>query len=542
MTTSAPPPDSTTMRRTWTAGSATVAALVLAGCGSMLQTPYEAPALDTPARWLAPVDSPQVSATAAPDSTAASSLGSAPVSPTNPSAGMSGTSTGVPDTTSVEAASPPAHATSDAAPTTTHQPELAWWTRFNDPQLNQLMAAVLARNNDLAAAGLRVRRAQLQAGLVRADRQPLLSGSGRAGVDRRLESGSSNERSFSWNLGLNYEVDLWGRLASRQDAADWAAIATAEDYQSTALLLVGTTLDLYWRAAFLRQQIATSEQSIAYARQTRELVQAQYQAGAVSGLEVAEADRNVWEQENQLSQLQQQLTETTNALAILLDGPPETVVQVPDHLPDSPLPAIDPGLPAELLARRPDLRAAEFRLRQVLAEGDASRLSYYPALSLTGSLGGASTALVNLLQNPIAALGAGLTLPFLQWQQMKLSSAIAETDYAEAVVNFRQTLYEALAEVENALSARYALAQQANLLEQSLAASLTTERLYEVRYRAGAVALKDWLDAQERRRAAELAVARNRLERYVNQVLLYQALGGDARLPVATTQPGITSL
>lgn len=460
------------------AGSALMA-LLLAGCGAMLQTPYVAPAVDVPAEW-------QTGAEAA---------------------------TGGGDAN-----------TGDAQRTD------AWWQRFGDPTLDRLVETVLERNNDLAAAGLRLRRAQLQAGLARTDLFPVASGTTRASTDRPLDGGERST-SYSWNLGLNYEVDLWGRLASRRDAADWAAAASAQDLRSTRLLLIGTTLDLYWRAAFTRQQIAVSEASIDYARQTRALVQSQYDAGAVSGLELAEAERNILDQESQLSRLNQQLRETLNALAVLLDGPPGDVVAVPEQLPERPLPAVDPGLPAELLSRRPDLLAAELRLRQTLAESDATRLAYYPVLSLTGSLGGASTALVNLLQNPVAALGAGLTLPFLQWQQMQQTTAIAETDYAEAVVNFRQTLYEALAEVENALSARQALATQGRLQEESLAASLATERLYEVRYRSGAVPLRDWLDAQERRRAAELASAQNRLERYANQVLLYQALGGDAILP-----------
>src|SRR5690606_5932196 len=131
-----------------------------------------------------------------------------------------------------------------------------------------------------------------------------------------------------------YEVDLWGRLASRRDAADWAAAASAQDLRSTRLLLIGTTLDLYWNAAFIRQQIAVSEASIEYAQQTRALVQTQYDAGAVSGLELAEAERNVLDQQNQLSRLNQQLRETLNALAVLLDGPPGDVVEVPTHLPD----------------------------------------------------------------------------------------------------------------------------------------------------------------------------------------------------------------
>jgi outer membrane protein TolC len=199
----------------------------------------------------------------------------------------------------------------------------------------------------------------------------------------------------------------------------------------------------------------------------------------------------------------------------------------PARLPRYPLPDARAGVPAELLGRRPDLRAAELRLREALATVDATRASFYPPLTLTGALGSASPTLSDILRNPIGSLGAGLTLPFLQWNQMQLNIKISKADYEERVVNFRQSLYQAMADVENALSNRAQLALQAAQLDASLSAARQAERLYEVRYRAGAVPLKDWLDAQEKRRTAEIARDENMLNRLVNQVTVYQALGGD---------------
>lgn len=445
-------------------------ALVLAGCGAMMKTPYSTPNAAMPGQWQAPVVSAQA-----------------------------------------VSADP-------------------WWHRFNDPALNALVGEALRTNNDLAAATIRVRRAQLVAGLAQSDLYPRLDAAANASVDRSLEDSQDRTERYSVSAGVSWEADLWGRLASQRDAARWEALATEEDRRSTALALVGTTMNLYWQTGFLNQRIATAEQSIAYAQRTLDLVRGQYAAGAVSGLEVAEAESSLANERSALSQLQQQRVESLNALAILLNGPPSQDVPVPQALPDIALPEVEAGLPAELLGRRPDLRAAEIRLRETLASGDAVRASYYPTLSLTGSLGSASTALLNVLQNPVAALGAGISLPFLQWNQMKLDVAASKTEFEEAVVNFRQALYQAMADVENALSARVHLATQAELLGQSLAAAQQAEALNEVRYREGAVPLRTWLDAQERRRAAEIAVADNRLARYNNQVVLYQALGGDSRI------------
>ena len=128
-------------------------------------------------------------------------------------------------------------------------------------------------------------------------------------------------------------------------------------------------------------------------------------------------------------------------------------------------------------------------------------------------------------------MGAGITLPFLEINKMLLDIKVSKEEFKAAVVTYRQTLYSALSDVENALSARAQFAAQGEKLQQALDAARETERLYELRYRAGAVPLKDWLDSQESRRAAEVSVAENYYNRLVNHVTLYQALGGDTKLP-----------
>ncbi len=426
----------------------------------------------------------------------------------------------------------PAQYTQDSAvslPVTPATDGTPWWTRLNDPVLDQLVAEVLARNNNLAAATIRVRRAQLQAGLADRALQPALAGSASTGARRSLESDATSARSSGVTLSASYEIDLWNKLGSQREVARWEALASEQDRQSTRLALIATTARLYWQLAFVNQRLAASTQSIGYAQTTYQLVQTQYRAGAASGLEVAEAQQALAGQQASQSALQQQAVEARTALALLLDNAPGSqAASNPAALPSGDLPALQAGLPANLLARRPDLRAAELRLRQSFTRIDATRASYYPALSLTGSLGTSSTQLTNLLQNPVAALGLGVSLPFLQRANMQLNIQVSETQYEEAVLNFRQTLYTALGDVDNALSSRQQLALQAARLQESLQAARTAERLYEVRYRAGAAALKAWLDAQEKRRSADIALADNRLARLNNQLALYQALGGDA--------------
>jgi NodT family efflux transporter outer membrane factor (OMF) lipoprotein len=416
-----------------------------------------------------------------------------------------------------------------------------WWKSFNDPALNSLIDEVLRNNNDLAAAGLLVRRAWLKAGLAADQQRPTLAASIDASRARIKDGDATATRSSSATLTLSYEADLWGRLASVHDSAEWEAKATEQDLASTAWALTATSAKLYWQIAYLNQRVDLATQNIAYARRTLAIINAKHTAGAVSGIELWEALQTLASQQADLTDLIEQRVEARNALAILLNAPPGKTLTVAAYLPQSSLPNVAAGLPAELLGRRPDLRAAELRLRETLADGDATKAGYYPKLALTGSLGSGSSALLNVLSNPVATLGAGLTLPFLQWNEMTLSNKVAQLDYEKAVINFRQTLYAAMADVENALSARSQYQAKASRLELSLTAASGAEKLQAVRYASGAIALKVLLDAEQTRREAEIALVQNRYNILTNQVTLYQTLGGNvADAPVAAPgqEPG----
>ena len=272
-----------------------------------------------------------------------------------------------------------------------------------------------------------------------------------------------------------------------------------------------------------------AQQNLVSTQKTYELVRTQYRAGAVSGLDLTSAEQAVQSQKATLSQIEQQKVEARTALAVMLNQPVQQLnIAEPQRLPRSALPQIQSGLPAELLSRRPDLQATELRLRKALANKDANKASYYPSISLTGSLttGGASTSLSNVLSNPAAILGAGLTLPFLQWNDMKRDLRVNELEYEKSIIQYRQTMYKAFADVENALSARNEIDKQIALQERNVQLAEKTERLTQVRYKNGAVALKNLIDAQRTSREARLSLVQTKQSQYNAYVTLLQALGG----------------
>ena len=409
----------------------------------------------------------------------------------------------------------------------------AWWTHFDDTRLNQLIDLALLNNPDLVNAAWNIQLARLNAGLANDNATPSLGANVGSSASRKLDSGGGTTRNYSVGLNLSYEVDLWGKIASQKDAAQWRLDASRYDLQTTATTLVANVATLYWQLALQNDQIAYAKESLAYAERTQALVQTQYQAGAVSGLEVQEARRLIASQQSALAGFEQARKTSLNALAVLLNQPPSEAIIAqllptqPQTLPQATVPSIPEGLPANILQRRPDLQAAEMRLRATLADGDATRASYYPNLNLTGSLGSASNSIGNMLSNPIGTLAASLAFPFLNYTKMQLNNEISQATYEAAAVNFQKTFYTALQEVQDALASREQLQTQGQWLGEQLDAAQRIEQLNDVRYRAGSIALKTWLDAQESRRTAALAVSSNRFNQLVNQLSLYKALGGD---------------
>lgn len=402
-----------------------------------------------------------------------------------------------------------------------------WWTLFGDTQLNQLVDQVIAKNTDLAVAGITLRQARLKAGLAADQQGPRVNSSVSSSQNIDVNSGDRSSNGLSLNAGVSYELDLFGKLARQTEAAKWEALATAQDLQATAQTLIGTTTKLYWQLAYLNESLSTAQQSLATSEKLYSLVNTQYQAGAVSGLDLTQAEQSVQSQKANLSQIQQSLVETRTALAVLLHIPVQQLnIQEPQRLPQVNLPQIQAGLPASILSRRPDLRAAELRLRETLAAKDATVASYYPSISLTGSLGSSSTSLTELIKNPVLALGANLSLPFLQYNDMKKNIAISQLDYEKAIIQYRQTLYQAFADVENALSARTELNQQVQFQQRNLELAEKAERLTDVRYRNGAIALKNVLDQQQTTRTARLSLVNTKQSQYNAYVTLMQALGG----------------
>ncbi len=410
----------------------------------------------------------------------------------------------------------------------TRQQAGLWWQGFHDPALDQLVAAVLAANPDMQVAGLRLRSALLGVDLADTNLTPSVNASLGANGTKDLKSGKASG-SMGPTLTLGYEVDLWGRLASARDQASWEAQASAQDLAATRLMLIGKALEQYWQLAYLGSAVSLGERQLANYARAEQLTRAKYLAGAVTRLDLVQASQQKAGKQAELSSLLMQQEQARNALRLLLGRSSGPLPFAPSALTTTPAPSLAVGIPADVLARRPDVRAAELRLRKTLAKGDEIRTGFYPTLSLTGGASTSSDTLTQVLQNPVGTLGATLALPFLEYNKTRLAIAGSELDYQIAEAEFRKQLYTALVEVEDGLAARHHGEQRLSYLAEQLAFAKEAERLAKARFQAGATGVQAWLDEQNRLWDAELALLGQQKEQLNTMARIYKALGGSDR-------------
>ncbi|HHQ4756132.1 TPA: efflux transporter outer membrane subunit [Aeromonas hydrophila] len=413
----------------------------------------------------------------------------------------------------------------------TRQQAGPWWQGFHDPELDRLIEAVLAANPDMQVAGLRLRSALLSADLADTNLTPSVDASLGGNGTKNLKSGKSegSKGSMGPSLTLGYEVDLWGRLASVRDQASWEAEASAQDLAATRLMLIGKALEQYWQLAYLGSAITLGQQQLANYERAEQLTQTKYRAGAVTRLDLVQASQQKAGKQAELSSLLMQQEQARNALRLLLGRSSGPLAFEPKALPTTAIPTLSVGIPADVLARRPDVRAAELRLRKTLAKGDEIRTGLYPTLKLTGGASSSSDTLTQVLQNPVGTLGASLALPFLEYNKTRLAIAGSKLDYQIAEAEFRKQLYGALVEVEDGLAARHHGEQRLNYLAEQLDFAKEAERLARARYQAGATGVQPWLDEQNRLWDAELALLGLQKEQLNTMAKIYKALGGSDR-------------
>ncbi len=409
-------------------------------------------------------------------------------------------------------------------------PAADWWSTFGSQDLSALVAAALAANPDLAIAAERVRQAEAQVRIAGATLFPALDFD--AGSSRRetrvdggnWQTGDASNARFS----ASYEVDLWGRNASGVRSAEAALRASRFDRETVRLTLVAGVANAYIEVLSLRGRLAISRENLSIAERVFKVVDSRVRNGAASKLDLARQQAAVLTQRAAIPPLELQQRQTLFALAILLGRAPEGFDTAAATITGLAVPRAAPGLPAQLLVRRPDLASAEAQLAAANANVAAARAALLPGIALTGSAGLASDVLLNFLNSPAAtlAIGASLLQPIFDGGRLRSQVDVAASRERELVENYRKAVLAALADVESALAASGRTAEQELLQEQVVEQARLALKLAEIRYREGADDLLTVLDAQRTLFQAEDQLAQIRLARLQASVGLFKALGG----------------
>jgi multidrug efflux system outer membrane protein len=401
-----------------------------------------------------------------------------------------------------------------------------WWNSFQSAELQSLVDQALAGSPDLAIALERVRQAEAQVRVAGSSLFPQIDG-GVSSRASRTQGGSTTE-SGGATLSASYELDLWGKNAAGVRGAEAGLRATTFDRDTARLTLLAGVATAYFDILSLRGRLATARENLAIGERVLALVQARARNGAVSPLDVARQEASVLSQRSALLPLEQQERQTLAALAVLIGRVPEGFELKTANLTGVAVPEVNPGLPADLLVRRPDLASAEANLVGANADLTAARAALLPSIQLTGSAGLASNALLAVLGGPTSsiAIAGSIMQAIFDGGARKANVEISESRERELVESYRKAILTAFSDVEQALAATSRLAQRESLQTQVQDRAREALRLAEVRYREGADDLLSVLDAQRTLFDATDQLAQIRKDRLASTVSLYKALGG----------------
>jgi multidrug efflux system outer membrane protein len=417
--------------------------------------------------------------------------------------------------------------------------DLKWFDVFKDEQLQALIRHALERNYDLRDAVARVEEARASLGITRSNQFPNFAAGASVEINRLSRDGatpipsqvlSSQNRNFGTAALqlLSFEIDIWGKLRRATEAARANLLSAEENRKAVVTTLVSDVATAYLTLRELDYELQISRRTLETREESLELTKMREAGGVSTELDLRQAEQLVYTASETIPGIQRQIEQTENQINLLLGESPNTVLRGRSLTEQQLPPEVPPGLPSALLERRPDIRAAEQDLIGANAQIGVARAAYFPTLSLSGALGGASTQLSSLFSGPAAAwnLTPEITQPIFTAGRLKSNVRLAEAERERMLVHYEKTIQTAFAETSDALIAHQRFHEsraEQEALEKALQDRL---RLAYLRYRGGVDTQLNALDADRDLFQAQLDLARLRLEEILSVVQLYKALGG----------------
>ncbi|MCX7204930.1 MAG: efflux transporter outer membrane subunit [Proteobacteria bacterium] len=411
---------------------------------------------------------------------------------------------------------------------------LGWKNLFVDPYLQGLISNALAYNSDLQVASARVAEAKALYGIQDANRWPMVAVGAEAGRARKPADLSPVRKTLlgsQYQVGFSlasYELDFWGRVSSLNEVALAQFLASAEAKQAFQISLIALVSNSYLQDLELAERLSLAEKTLASREESLRIMQRRVDVGSASDLVLRQAQVLMFSTRSELAVLKRQQAQNTALLAQLTghaDLPRTTHLALDQQGLEREIAA---GLPSDLLLQRPDLRAAEQKLKASRANVNAARAAFFPSITLTGMAGMASSDLDRLFSSgqQVWSFLPQISLPLFDAGLTQHNLDLAEARKHLAVANYESTVRSAFRDVSNALAAQHWLTVQ--LAEQTELVKFEAERtrLADLRYEHGAITYLEVLDAKRALFSAEQALVQLRRARLSSTVDLYVAVGG----------------
>ncbi len=439
-----------------------------------------------------------------------------------------------PDYQRPEVVAPPAFQYETRSATNTS--DTLWWRQFDDPVLDALIDEALANNLNVKIAAANVEQA---AAVFTQSRSPLFPQVGYGGGGERARSTEAGavrvpielipnpQTAYTAALSVSWEIDLWGRIRRTAEAARANVLATDEARRGVVLTLVAAVATNYIQLRGLDAQLVVAKETQATYAESLRLFELQFKYGQISQMTVAQAQSQYETATAQIPQVESQIAQTQTALSILLGRNPGSIPRG-KSIDALALPTVPAGVPSELLERRPDLLQAEQTLIAANAQIGAAKALYFPVISLTGALGGASTDLSRLFTGParIWNYAGQFTGPIFTFGAVSGQVAQAEAGQVAALLDYQLTIQNAFGDVDNALVAHSKLQEQ--LAAQIRLVKALKEYVYLARlqYDAGYSPYSTVRQAEQALFPAELTLVSVRGSVFASAANVYKAMGG----------------
>ena len=410
-----------------------------------------------------------------------------------------------------------------------------WWNLFADPELDRIVRRVRAQNHELLAA---VRRIEEARAIVRVDRAGALPqvalepGFRRSRASDEVETfpgapSLGTQNVFSLPATLDWELDLFGRIRRTVEARTAEAEATVADFEALQLLLEAEAASEYLSIRALDREIAFVERSVEARRRSTALVRERFELGAVSELDLAQAETQLSVSESDFAGLLRERATRENALAVLV-GEPASAFTLPVRILEGSPPPVPSGVPSEILRTRPDIRRAERLVAAENARIGVAEAAFYPSFSLSGDFGVEASEASDLFESGarIWSINPRIYLPLFQGGRNRAALDLAQARYEEVLEGYQQAVLEGIADVETALSSWKYLDRQTAAQARAVVAARRARDISFTQYEVGTVDYLTVLDAERTALDTERQEARLIGAQYLNAVQLLRSLGG----------------